>query len=145
MDLKSTWDNDQEIFHSFTDAKVNKKFSMFYEEFKDHCSSVGGFTNNPILYLMRKNLIPKDEADDHEEDYVMLYLQIIQRADISKATNVNDVNMETSGSRAKEAYANTDNAKLFDLAKTAFCKTSLWVHAKPSQRGCNGRQELKLI
>ena len=115
------------------------------EEFEDHCSSVGRCTNNPILYLMRKNLIPKNLAENIEEDYVMLYLQIIQRADIAKATNVNDVNLETSGSRAREAHANTDNAKLFDLAKTAFCKTSLWVHSKPSQRSYNGRQALKMI
>ena len=31
-----------------------------------------GCTNNPISYLMRKILIPKDEADNPEEEYVML-------------------------------------------------------------------------
>ena len=34
---------------------------------------------------------------------------------------------------------------MFDLAKTAFGETSLWVHAKPSQRSRDGRQALKLI
>ena len=94
---------------------------------------------------MRKNLIPKNLAENIEEDYVMLYLQIIQRADISKATNVHDFNLQNSGARAREDHANTDNAKLFDLAKTAFGETSLWVHAKPYQRSRDGHQALKLI
>ena len=64
---------------------------------------------------------------------------------IFKAAYVHDVNLENYGARAREAHDNTDNAKLFDLAKTAFGETSLWVHAKPSQRIRDGRQALKLI
>ena len=67
-------------------------------------------------------MIPKDEADDTEEDYVMLDLNIIQRAMIVKGANVHDVTLENSGARAGEAHANTDNAKLFDLSNTAFDK-----------------------
>ena len=81
---------------------------------------------------MRKNLIPKDEADDPGAEYVTLDQQIIQRATIVKAANVNNVNLENSGERTREAHANTDNAKLFDLAKNAFGNTRLWFHAKPS-------------
>ena len=145
MELKSTWDNNQDIFHAFTDAEFNKNFNVLYKEFRDCCSSVRGFTKNPILYLMRKNLIPKDEADDHEEDYITLDLQIIQRAKIVKADNVHDVNLENSGAISTKSHANTDNAKLFDLAKTAFGETSLWVHTKPSHHSRDGHQALKLI
>ena len=53
--------------------------------------------------------------------------------------------MENSGARARESHSNTDNAKLFDLAKTAFGETRLWVHAKPYQRNHDGRQALKFI
>ena len=42
---------------------------------------------------MRNYLIPKDKADDPEEDFVTLDLQIIQRATIVKAANVHDVNL----------------------------------------------------
>ena len=105
---------------------------------------VGG-TKNPISYLMKKNLIPKDEADDPEEEYVMLDQQIIQRDTIFKASNVHDVNLESSGSRSRESHATTDNAKLFDLAKTAFGDTILWVNAKMSQRSRGGCEALKLI
>ena len=94
---------------------------------------------------MRNNLITKDEADYPEAEYVTLDQQVIQRAAIVKASNFNYVNLEHSGPRAREAHANTDNAKLFDLAKTAFDETRLWVHAKPSQRNRDGRQLLKLI
>ena len=118
---------------------------MLCEKFKDSCSSVHGFTNNPSLYLMRKNLFPKDEADNPEEEYVTLDQYIIQRSTIVKAANIHDINLEHSGSRAREDHANTYNTELFDLVKTAFCKTSLWVHAKPSQRFRNRRQALKLI
>ena len=64
----------------------------------------------------------------------MLDLQIIQRATIVKYANVHDSNLENYGARAREAHSNTDDSKLFDLAKTAFGETSLWVHTKPSQR-----------
>ena len=94
---------------------------------------------------MRKNFIPKDEADNPEEEYATLDQQIIQRATIVKSANVHDVNLENSGARARKAHANTDNSKLFDIDKTTSDETSLWVHAKPSQRSCNGRQALKLI
>ena len=94
---------------------------------------------------MRKNFIPKDEADDPEEEYVPLDQHIIQRSTIFKAANVHDVNLENPGAREGEAHAKTDNYKLFYLAKTAFGETSLWVHAKPSQRSRSGRQALKLI
>ena len=94
---------------------------------------------------MRKNLTPKEEEDDPEAEYVMLDQKIIQRDTIVKAANVNDVNLENSGARTTEAHANTDNEKLFALAKTAFGETRLWVHTKPSQRSRNGRQALKLI
>ena len=52
----------------------------------------------------------------------MLDLQIIQRAVIVKAAKVHDANLENFGARAREAHANTDHAKLFDLANTAFGK-----------------------
>ena len=133
------------IFHAFTDAEVNKNFNVIYEEFEYCCSSVCGCTNNPISYLMRKNLIPKDEADDPEADYVTLDQQIIQRSMIVKYSDVNDVNLENSGVRTRESHANTDNAKIFELSKTAFVETRLWVHAKPSQRNRDGRQALKFI
>ena len=35
MKLERNWDNDQAIFHTFTDAKVNKNFNMLYGEFED--------------------------------------------------------------------------------------------------------------
>ena len=94
---------------------------------------------------MRKNLIPKDEADNPEEDYITLDLQIIQRYTIVKSANVHDFNLDSSVARATEAHAKTDNAKLFNLAKTAFYETSVWVHTKPSQRSHDGYQVLKLI
>ena len=73
-------------------------------------------------------MTPKDEADDPEDDYVKFDLQIIQRAMIVKAANFYDVNLD-----------------LFELAKTAFGNTSLWVHAKPSQCSRDRHQALKLI
>ena len=72
LDLEKNWDNDQSIIRSFAGAEVNKNFNVIYEYFKDRCSSVRGCTNNPILYLMRRNLIPKDEADGPEAEYVTL-------------------------------------------------------------------------
>ena len=116
MDLERTWENDQAVFHAFTNAEVNKNFNMLYKDFKYRCSSVRGCTNNPISYLMRKNLIPRDEADDPEEYYVMLDLHIIQRAMIFKSSNVHDVKLKNSGARAREVHVNTDNSKKFDLA-----------------------------
>ena len=101
MDIERTWDNDQAIFHAFTDVEVNKNFNVLYKEFDGCYSSVNGCTQNPISYLMRKNLIPKDEADNPEEDYVTLDLQIIQRAKIFKADNVHGVNLENSGARGR--------------------------------------------
>ena len=145
MELEKNWDNDQAIFRAFTNAKVNNNFNILYKYFEDRCSSVHGCTNNPLSYLMRKNLIPKYGAGDHEAEYVMLDQQVIQRATIFKAANVNDINLERYGERARETHANTDNAKLFDLAKTAFGETRLWVHAKPSQRNRDGHQALKPI
>ena len=97
MELKINWDNDQAIFHAFTDAEINKNLNVIYEEFKDRCSYVCGYTNNPMLYFMRKKLIPKDKADNLESEYITLDQQIIQRATIFKATNLNDVNLESSG------------------------------------------------
>ena len=94
---------------------------------------------------MRENLIPKDEAENPEAEYVTLDKQVIQRVTIVKAANVNDFNLENSGSRAREAHANTYNAKLFDLAKTAFGEIRLWVHSKPCQNNRDGHQALKLI
>ena len=64
IELERTWDNNQAIFHAFTDAEVNSNFNVLYEEFEDSFSSIRGCTNIPILYLMRKNLIPKNEADN---------------------------------------------------------------------------------
>ena len=145
MEIKRIWDNNQTIFHAFTNAKVNKNFNVLYEEFEDCCSSVCGCTKNPISYLMRKKLIHNDEADDPEDDYVTLDLQIIQRDMIVKAANFHYVNLENSGARAKEAHANTDNVELFDLAKTEFGKNILWVHTRLSQRIRDGHQALKLI
>ena len=46
---------------------------------------------------MRKNLIPKDEADDPELEYVTLDQQFIQRATIVKDANVNDISLEILG------------------------------------------------
>ena len=94
MELKRTWDNNQAMLRAFTEAEFNKNFNVLYEEFEDSCSYVRMCTNNPILYLMRKNSIAKDEADDLEEDYVTLDLKIIQRAMIVKAANLHDVNLE---------------------------------------------------
>ena len=74
MELKRTWDNVQAIFHALTDVKDNKNVKVIYEEFEDHCSSV--------FWCNKRKLISKDEADDPEEDYVTLYLKIIQRATI---------------------------------------------------------------
>ena len=145
MELERNLYNNKEIFHAFTDAYLNKNFNVLYEDFEYRCSSVCGCTKNPISCLMKNNLIPKDEADDPEAEYVTLDQQVIQRATIVKAVNLNDVNIENSGGRSKEADANTDNAKLFDLAKTAFGETRLWVHVKPSQRNRDRRQALKLI
>ena len=72
MRTKRNLDNDQVIFHAFTDAEVNKNFNVLYEEFEYSFSSVRGFTSNPISYLMRKNLITKDEANYPEAEYVTL-------------------------------------------------------------------------
>ena len=58
---------------------------------------------------MRKKFIPKDEADDPEEEYVPLDQHIIQRSTIFKSANVHDVNLENPGARAREAHAKTDN------------------------------------
>ena len=69
-EIERTWDNTQAILNAFTDAKVNKNFNVLYKEFKERCSSVCGCTNKTISYLMRKNLIPKYEADNPEEEYV---------------------------------------------------------------------------
>ena len=66
---------------------------MIYKYFENCFSSVRRCTNNRISYLMRNYLIPKDKADDPEEDFVTLDLQIIQRATIVKAANVHDVNL----------------------------------------------------
>ena len=132
MELERNWDNNQEIFHDFTNAEVNKNFNVIYKDFENRYSSVQGCTNNPISYFMRKNFIHKDKANDHEAEYFTLDQQIIQRTTIVKATNVNDVNLENSGARVREAHDKTNNARLFDLAKTAFGETRLWVHAKPS-------------
>ena len=93
MEIERNWDNNQAIFHDFTDAEFNKNLNVLYREFEDCCSSVRGFTNNPISYLTRKNLIPNDEADDSEEEYVTLDQQITQRATISKSANIHDVNL----------------------------------------------------
>ena len=91
---------------------------------------------------MRKNFIPKDEANYPEAEYVTLDQQIIQRSRIVRYANVNDIKLENSGARTRESHANTDNLKLFDLAKTAFGETRLWVHEKLSQRN---RDRLQLI
>ena len=99
----------------------------------------------PISSLMRKNLIPKDEADNYEYEYFTLDLQIIQKDTIFKAANGHDVNWENSRAISREVHANTDNTNLFDLAKTSFGETSLWVHVKPSKRSRDGSQVLKLI
>ena len=72
MELKRNWDNDQSIFHDFTYAKVNKNFNVIYEVLEDCCSPVCGCTNNPISYLIIKNLIPNDEAGDPEAEYFTL-------------------------------------------------------------------------
>ena len=101
MYLKRTCDNDQAIFRAFNDVKVNKNFNVLYEEFEDCCSSICGCINNPISYLMRNNLIPKDEADNTEKCSITLDLHIIQSAGIVKAANVHDVNLEHSGARAR--------------------------------------------
>ena len=74
MELERTWDNYQAIFHAFNHAAVNKNFNVLYEEFEDSCYYVRGCNNNPLLYLTRKNFIPKDEAEDPEEEYVTLDL-----------------------------------------------------------------------
>ena len=74
MEPERTWDNDQEIFHAFTDTEVNNNFNVLYKEFEDPCFYIRGCTNKPTSYLMRKHLIPKDEADDPEENYVTLDL-----------------------------------------------------------------------
>ena len=94
---------------------------------------------------MRNNLTPKDEADNYKAEYVTLDQQVIQRAKIFKTANVNNVKLENSCARAREAHYNTDIAKVFDLDKTSFGDTRLWVHAKPSQRNRDGRQALKMI
>ena len=140
MELKRNWDSDQEIFHAFTNVEVNKNFNVLYKEFKDCCYYVRGCTKNPIFYLMRKNLIPKDKIDEPEADFLTLDQQIIQGNTIVKAANVNDVNLKNSGARASKYNANTDNAKSFDLNKTAYGETRLWVHAKLSQRNRNGHK-----
>ena len=145
MEPERTWDDNQEIFHAFTDTEVKKNFNVLYKEFEDPCFYVRGCTNKLTSYLMKKNLIPKDEAHDPEENYVTLDLQIIQRAKIVKYANGHDVNLENSGSRAREEHANTYNAKFFDLVKTAFGETSLWVHTKPPHHSRDGHQVLKLI
>ena len=74
MEIERTWYNSQAIFRAFTNAEVNNNFNLLYEEFEDRWSYVCMCTNNPILYLMRNNLIPKDEADNPEEDYITLDL-----------------------------------------------------------------------
>ena len=145
MELEINWDNSLSIFHAFTYAELNKNFNVLYEEFEDRCSSVRRCTNNPLLYLIRKNLIPTDEADDPEAEYATLDQQVIQMDMIVKSFNINDVKLENSGARARKDLANIDNAKLCDLAKIAFGKTRLYVHAKPSQHNRDGRQALKLI
>ena len=94
---------------------------------------------------MRNNLTPKYEAEDTEAEYVTLDQQVIQRATIVKADNVNDVKLGYYGARAREYNSNTDNATLFHLARTAFGETRLWVHTKPSQSNPGRRQALKLI
>ena len=72
IDLERIWDKNQEICHAFTNDEFNKNFNAIYKEFEDPCSSFCECTNNPILYLMRKNLIPKDEINNTEKDYVAL-------------------------------------------------------------------------
>ena len=66
---------------------------MLYKEFEYYCSSVCGCTNNIISYFIRKNLIPKYEAENTEEKNVTLDQQITQMDTIVKASNVNDVNL----------------------------------------------------
>ena len=99
MELKRNFDNNQAIFYAFTDAKLNHYFNVLYKEFKDCCSYVCGCNNKLISYLMIKNLIPKDEPDDPEAEYVTLDQKVIQRDTIVKSANDNDVNLEKSGSR----------------------------------------------
>ena len=72
IDLERIWDKNQEICHAFTNDEFNKNFNAIYKEFEDPCSSFCECSNNPILYLMRKNLIPKDEINNTEKDYVAL-------------------------------------------------------------------------
>ena len=50
---------------------------------------------------MKKNLTPKDEADNSEAEYVTLDQKFIQRATIVKAANVNDFNLENYGAKAR--------------------------------------------
>ena len=75
----------------------------------------------------------------------MIDQQIIQTATLIKAANANDVNLENYWSRTREAHAKTDNCKLFDLARTKFGETRLWVHVKLSQCNRDGHQAFKLI
>ena len=103
------------------------------------------FYQKPILYLIINNLIPKYEAVNPEAQYVMIDQQIIQTATLIKAANANDVNLENYWSRTREAHAKTDNCKLFDLARTKFGETRLWVHVKLSQCNRDGHQAFKLI
>ena len=103
------------------------------------------FYQKPILYLIINNLIPKYEAVNPEAQYVMIDQQIIQTATLIKAANANDVNLENYWSRTREAHAKTDNGKLFDLARTKFGETRLWVHVKLSQCNRDGHQAFKLI
>ena len=59
MELGRTWDNNQAIFHAFTDSEVNKNFNILYKEFEDCCSSVRGCTTDPSRTWQGRILSPR--------------------------------------------------------------------------------------
>ena len=125
-----------------TDAETKKNFSFLYEELVSRLDSVRGLSNNPPSYLVRQEVVPKAEVDDPATAYATLDHQIIQRAQIVKDANVNDDVLEHAGPSKKNMIANADNAILFELLKSVFGETQLWIHTKPTYKDRNGHRAM---
>ena len=98
-------------------------------------------TQTPLVYLLRDDLIPKDEATGDAKDYSDLDHELIARHLIVHKDHIalDVLDLKKAGTRKKVANVNTDNAALFLHLKTCFEGTSWWTHAKSATKNKDGR------
>ena len=129
-----------ESFVPYKASDVRIDFVAKWNEFEAETSSIRGSTGIPLSYLLRQTIIPKDEADDDEDEYATIDAQMIQRAQIIKTAYITMTpdDLEEAGPTKKTASAKLDNMRLYDLMKKKFCNTTMWAHTKTCARDCDG-------